>query len=224
MALIAERLVLYFGSFTGGESGLLGVTQISSFLGVTQIPNSITTEYYISLIFFGLVFIILYRMTRSPLGLIFTSISGDEIATASTGINVTKIKTFAFVFSSIVAGFAGAMFGHSIAGGVSPSHVITLAINIEIIVAALVGGIGTITGAGIGGILYTYIYKVSEGIRTQVPLTNIQFPEVQNIVFWSAILLFIFFYQKGIIQIFKDIRNKLGNKSTMNGRGDNNDG
>jgi len=64
------------------------------------------------------------------------------------------------VLSAAIGGLAGAFLAHSNVGSARPSLLINLEISLIVIVASVIGGMGTITGAAFGGILVRVFEKV----------------------------------------------------------------
>ena len=92
--------------------------------------------------------------------------------------------------SGLVGGFAGAMYGHSI-GGFTPEELLGLVVSIEVIIAAILGGMGTITGAAVGGIAF-YLLRIV--LRNADVVSNISF-----LLFGLITLAFLFFLPEGIV-------------------------
>ena len=90
-------------------------------------------------------------LRRSRLGGQMLAVRGDEQAAAAVGISVTKVKVLALVISSGLAGMAGVLLAYS-RGEISPGSFTTL-LSILVIAYAYLGGITSVTGAFIGGVL-----------------------------------------------------------------------
>ncbi|MFQ5795663.1 MAG: branched-chain amino acid ABC transporter permease [Candidatus Bipolaricaulia bacterium] len=148
LPIVARRLILIFSSVTGGEFGLAGIDTISL---------SLEGGYYWSL---GLMITIAWALrwlSRSKIGKIFTAIRENEEVVEAAGINTAKYKTLSFVISSLVAGLGGSFFVHYLMI-VSPNSVLSLSLSIQVIIATVLGGVGTITGPIVGG----YILVVAQ--------------------------------------------------------------
>src|SRR5690606_39197996 len=96
------RLIIYNSiDFTRGDQGL----------NVPGIVDSRTGYYYIFLGALILVVGLIYILLRTRTGRFLQAIRDDEIGAASRGINVVRYKTFAFLVSCAVCGFAGGLYG-----------------------------------------------------------------------------------------------------------------
>src|SRR5258708_26934855 len=77
------------------------------------------------------------------------AIRDGEVVAAASGINLAGYKTLAFAISAFYAGIAGSLFGLA-ARFVSPDS-FPVALSIQLLVGAVVGGLPSIPGPLIGG-------------------------------------------------------------------------
>ncbi|WP_201840489.1 branched-chain amino acid ABC transporter permease [Microvirga zambiensis] len=71
------------------------------------------------------------------------------------GVNLTKVRLWAFGISSALAGLGGGVFA-ILNGFISPQSFLA-AVSINIVIASIVGGTTTITGAFIGGLFIVFV-------------------------------------------------------------------
>ncbi len=135
-----------FGSFGGLPADQLAMHQVSY-----AIVLAITVPVMLALLW-------LCRGTRA--GPAFRAIREDQVLAASLGINTTRYKVFAFGLAAAVAGLAGSLYAYYIQL-VSPT--VSSAGNSALIIGmAVFGGIGTIWGPFVGGLL---LYGLTEALR-----------------------------------------------------------
>jgi len=91
------------------------------------------------------------RIARSPVGLILQASGQDAIEAAALGFNVAKHKLAAFCISAFFSGLAGAMLIFYL-GTASVGTVVDIAVGVNVIIAAVLGGRRTIIGAAVGAI------------------------------------------------------------------------
>lgn len=159
---------------TGGTKGLSGLPTLVS----GAVPN-----YYLS---FAVMFVIgigLWLVVRTRLGTALSAIKMDEDAVKSTGLNTTKLKLFAFMLSAAVAGLAGALYIHYL-GSIAPRGIFDVNFLFTILVAALLGGAGTIIGPIMGAYFLTCLL---EFLRPYIPGTERYF-------IYGLITLVIYYY------------------------------
>jgi branched-chain amino acid transport system permease protein len=92
-------------------------------------------------------------LRRSTLGQRMLAVRADERAAAGAGIDVPRTKMIGFVISAAVAGVSGVLYSYNF-GSVSASRFDVLT-AVAFLAFAYLGGITTVTGAVVGGILVT---------------------------------------------------------------------
>ena len=95
--------------------------------------------------------LILFGLSRSSAGLILQACGQDPIEAQALGFNVSKHKLAAFCVSALFSGLSGALlvFYESTA---SPGTVIDIAVGVQVIIAAVLGGRRTILGPALGAV------------------------------------------------------------------------
>jgi branched-chain amino acid transport system permease protein len=93
---------------------------------------------------------LIHNLTFSQTGRSLTAIREDEIAAEAMATPTTRLKVTAFAISAATAGIAGGLFAHMQAG-VRPED-FRFERSIDMIVMIIVGGLGSISGAILGGI------------------------------------------------------------------------
>ena len=171
--LILQNLIVVFAGLTGGEIGLMVPDVIS-------IDASV--NYWIALGFMVISGAILYTLSRSPVGLILQASGQDKIQAGALGFNVAKHKLVAFLISALFSGLGGALLVFYM-GTASVSTLIDIAVGVQIIIAAVLGGRRTIIGAAIGSI---FLIGMSEALRPTGELATL-------IVSITALFVVLFF-------------------------------
>jgi len=140
--LLLQQMVTVFASVSGGEIGL-------SLPDVLSIDDH--TNYYYALGFLAISGAVLFGLSRSSAGLILQACGQDPVEAGALGFNVAKHKLAAFCVSAFFSGLAGAMLVFYY-GTASPGTFIDLAVGVQVIIAAVLGGRRTIVGAVLGAI------------------------------------------------------------------------
>jgi branched-chain amino acid transport system permease protein len=138
---------------TGGPNGITGIHHPSVLghdFGIDPRPY-----YYALLVLIALIIVVLRNLERSRLGRAWVAIREDEVAASATGINTVTTKLLAFSIGAAVSGFAGAFYGAEL-GIVSPDD-FQFAVSVTALSTVVLGGIGSITGAAVGGLLISFI-------------------------------------------------------------------
>src|ERR1700761_9575638 len=140
--LLLQNVIVLFAGITGGEIGL----DLPDVLAIDD-----TTNYFYALAFMTVSGAILFGLAQSPVGLILQASGQDAIEAAALGFNVTKHKLAAFCISAFFSGLAGAMLIFYL-GTASVGTVVDIAVGVNVIIAAVLGGRRTIIGAAVGSI------------------------------------------------------------------------
>ena len=138
------------------------------FITDLQLTSANLTGFYIVIvvIIVGVV-ILVNNLQRSRLGRAWMAIREDETAAAATGVNTVNIKLLAFAIGASTSGFAGAFYGAKLS--VVNSDQFSFTISITVLSMVVLGGMGNIPGAMIGGILlYFILYKFLPDAPNQV--------------------------------------------------------
>ena len=130
---------------TGGTDGLSGFRRPSLF-GMSL--DDRTTQYYVVLVGFLLVFWFLKRLIRSPLGSIFIGIRENEARMRAIGYPVQRFKLISFVIAGAIAGVGGSLYAFF--NAFVSSDILHWALSGDAIIMVILGGTGTIVGPVIG--------------------------------------------------------------------------
>jgi len=98
----------------------------------------------------AVVMIATWNVTFSQTGRSLLAIREDEIAAEAMATPTTRLKILAFSLSAAGAGIAGGLFAHMQAG-IRPED-FRFEKSIDMIVMIIVGGLGSVSGAAIGGV------------------------------------------------------------------------
>jgi branched-chain amino acid transport system permease protein len=183
-ATLLYKWVMVSSKTFGGEEGLFGIC------GLTDTPLG---NYYFSGILMLVIVFFLYFLSRSSFGLVLRSIGENETASEGSGINTTFYKVSAFVISAFFAGVAGGMYCHAqMHVGPELAHD---SLSGLILMMAVVGGMGSITGPIIGAYLLT---GLNESLRFM--------GELRLLIYSGIVVLVVLFAPKGLLDIIDRIK------------------
>ena len=98
-----------------------------------------------------------YLVFGTKLGRAMRAVSYDMRSAALMGINVDRIVSFTFVTGSALAAAAGLLYAMKYPGLNQPAHATWVLLGLKAFVAAVVGGIGNVRGAVLGGLLIGFV-------------------------------------------------------------------
>ena len=189
MELMYHSMQVVQPKLTGGTRGLSGLPTLVS----GAVPN-----YYLSFLVMFAIGVGLWLLIRTRLGIALSAIRMDEDAVRSSGLNTTRLKLFAFMVSAMVAGIAGALYTHYL-GSISPRGIFEINFLFTILVAALLGGAGTIIGPIIGAYFLTFLLEL---LRPYIPGAG-------RYLIYGVIALVLYYYvPKGLYSLFERLRER----------------
>ena len=139
-------------AITGGYNGLYGWHNPTLF----GHPFIAPIDFYpLALALLLVAALVTMGLRSSRLGRAWASIKDDELAAASSGIGVIRFKLYAYMLGSVWAGLAGALFAAK-DQLVSPES-FTFNASFFAVAVVVLGGMGSIAGVVLGGVLYVVI-------------------------------------------------------------------
>ena len=103
--------------------------------------------------------LLMQSILGSKFGLGLAAIRDNDNTAASTGVNVFGLKLYAFVISAFITGIAGAVF-YVYQGYIEPVSTFNVKWTITLMIATVVGGLGTREGPIVGTIIVVILHFV----------------------------------------------------------------
>jgi len=159
--MMVFSLIWNMRSVTGGDDGLVGIMRAPISLGFFSIPIIKPKYYYFLVLFFlAMSVFLIYRIRRSPFGLVLAGIRENDRRVEFAGISLKNYRLGAFIISGTFAGLAGAL-GTLLESNSSPfsahwSH------SAEPVLVSLIGGIQTFTGPLVGSAVFIVLREIIE--------------------------------------------------------------
>jgi branched-chain amino acid transport system permease protein len=152
VAVFVYYFALQYRPFTQGFSGINGTSPPALFGLSLSDPK---TFYFLALAVSVGAYLAVRQVIRSPFGLTLRGIRDSAPRMAALGYNVTAHKVAAFAFAGLVAAFGGVL-AVWYNGQIAPGS-IDLTRTIDILVIAVIGGLGRLEGAWIGALAVTLL-------------------------------------------------------------------
>jgi branched-chain amino acid transport system permease protein len=147
-------VIARWDDLTGGARGLFGLPRPDPIRlpGVGELTfDSTLSCYYLALFFVLITFLAISRLTRSLVGKRLAAIRGNEILAQSVGINTMWDKVVFLSISTLIAGLSGGLYA-AYMGSLMADQASFLG-SFETLMNVMIGGMGTLAGPIIGGIL-----------------------------------------------------------------------
>jgi len=139
--------------------GRLAGDSFTNVLGLGFDISATVVSYYM----LGIVVVVCYftmrRILNSPFGSVMVAIRENEERAQAIGYNTYWYKLGAFTLSAVFAGVAGAIFA-AYARSVSPESTFYFLVTADALIAAVVGGFGTLAGPLFGDSLVRVLEEV----------------------------------------------------------------
>lgn len=155
------RVIILACDFTGGAKGLRGIPTI---LPKGSDATSLALAKYSYVFWLAVItVVVIWAFVRSRHGRAVIAIREDEIAAEASGIHTTYYKLFAFVMAAFFAGVAGSVYAHHI--GVLDPGKFNFDYSVEILLMAVLGGLGSTTGSIIAAVALTILPEFLRGFE-----------------------------------------------------------
>ncbi len=157
VAEIVRLIALNWEALTNGPVGLLITTLPRVALGARAINwESKVPFYYIIAALAVLAMAATRRLSRARLGAYLLAIREDEDAAEAVGIDTVRAKVLTLALSAFFTGLAGGFYGLYFRY-VDPDAVFPIALSVEMVFIAVVGGLATVVGPVVGAVFLTTI-------------------------------------------------------------------
>ncbi len=104
-----------------------------------------------------LMMVLEYLVFRTKVGTAMRAVSFDIDAAALMGVPVDRVISFTFVLGSVLAAAAGFLYALKYPGLNQPAHSTWVLLGLKAFVAAVIGGIGNVRGAVLGGFIIAFV-------------------------------------------------------------------
>ena len=183
-----------------GHTGIDGIPT-PVFLGVDW--HAAIPFYYLTLVVAILCWQAVSYVSRAPFGLAMQGIRDNPRRMAALGFNVNAHRVAAYVFAALVAALGGILLVWSY-GEIAPGTV-SVSAAIDILIIAVVGGIGAPIGPFIGALIYAVLKTFALDILVALGLDGNRF----RLLIGLGFLAIVFFSPDGVIGLWTRWRNRL---------------
>ncbi|MFP8888565.1 branched-chain amino acid ABC transporter permease [Natrialbaceae archaeon A-CW2] len=178
----------------GDRPSLLGIDQwLVATLGTDPITAYNYTLYYLTVVILLVMLVVTWKIVNSPFGRALDAIGQDRTRAQFIGIPVDRYVWIAFTLSGIYGGIAGGLFA-LLQLHVRPEPVLFVFVSGEILFMAILGGIGTLVGPIIGGIVLIYLLRLARF-----------YVEYYHALTGIVLLLVVFVLPKGMLGTLPEI-------------------
>jgi branched-chain amino acid transport system permease protein len=183
VAEIIRLIALNWESLTAGPMGVqITVMPTVQWFGETINWESKPPFYYMVAVLAAFAMGVTWVVARSRLGAYLVAIREDTDSAEAAGIDTTRTKVIALALSAFIAGLAGGFYALYFRY-IDPDAVFSIAISVEMVFIAVVGGIATTAGPIVGAIFLVVIAEIFRG----------QF-QVGHLIFYGLLMMVVIRY------------------------------
>lgn len=181
------RILALSVSFTGGGVGLM-IPLRESALNMQFISRS--GYVYVVLVFVAVALLITWWLKHSRFGAYLQAVRDNEDSARAIGVNPFRIKLGAIAVSGGLMGAGGAFYAQ-VFQYIDPAIAFGPTTSIEALVAAIVGGIGTLWGPVLGALVLHILADITRNMFGQLP-------GISLVIYGVVLVLIIMFMPRGI--------------------------
>jgi len=194
IALAFPSIVKKMESLTGGGNGktiTVGKGDVPNgfrWKAPSWVPGHLNESSWIFvtvLLIAVVMYLLASNLVRSRVGRATVAVRDNEIGAISSGVNSSRVKVTAFAVSALWTAVGGGCF--ALAGGTIAPDSFGLQRSIELIAGLVIGGIATIIGPALGGVIVEFLPYLSFNA----------FPGPEAYVLYGLILVVLVFFMPG---------------------------
>jgi branched-chain amino acid transport system permease protein len=176
----AVRVIMNNLDITGGASGY----RISE-----DKPFNPLEHYYTAIVAVALAVLVSAIIAHSKFGLALRAIKQDQDAAADLGVNPYTSKLWIHAIAAGLTGIAGGIYARR-AGFFYPGDVFAFQTGINILLIPVIGGIGTVWGPVLGGVVFIIVEET----------ISAKYQDFHLLIYGSLLMLIVLVEPGGLIQ------------------------
>jgi len=170
-----------------------------------------TGYYYIILVMTALAILYTAWLDRHRFGYYLIAVRENERAADALGVDPVKVKTLANVINAFMTGIGGTFFAQYYTY-IHPRLVFGEGPSVQILLFAIIGGLGTVWGPTLGALI---LVPIAEFTRAQLGGSFAGAP----LLFYGAVLMIVMlFMPRGILGVVRDLRQKFAQSESITGK------
>ncbi len=173
-----------WSDLTGGPEGI-SVNELPTPFGLDLFQRR--TQFHLALALLAAALLAAWRVSASRFGHRLEAIREDEDSAMALGVNPTRMKILAFAGSAALTVAGGALYAVHLAF-FEPHGVFDLALSIQLVLMAIVGGMGTVLGPTLGALV----------LLTLQELFRSTFQQASLLIYGVIIVLIVRFAPEGL--------------------------
>ncbi|HEY0837800.1 MAG TPA: branched-chain amino acid ABC transporter permease [Azospirillum sp.] len=180
--------------WTGGSGGFFLPVAADTGNDLLNLRGSPTLFYYVILAMTAGALLVSKRLLHSRLGYQWLAIREEPEAAEAAGVDLFAARIRAVVVSAAMTALGG-VFQAFYFNNLFPEQVFSMGRSLEIILPAIVGGIGTLFGPILGAFILT---PLGEGLTQVIEAMGFDVPGMKQLFYGAALVTIIVFRPDGV--------------------------
>jgi branched-chain amino acid transport system permease protein len=180
--------------YTGGAGGLFIPYESQRIGQWWNLRGGQIMFYYLALLLAVGAILLVARLVRSRIGYHWLAVREDEAAAKALGIDTFRAKMIAVLISSAMTAVGGVFYAFYY-NNLFPAQIFDIGRSIELILAPIVGGIGTIFGPVVGAFLLT---PLGETLIALTEHFGLNAPGTKAVFYGLSLMVIIFLKPTGV--------------------------
>jgi branched-chain amino acid transport system permease protein len=180
--------------WVGGPAGLFLKVQQRDHIDLWNLRGPPAMFYYVALVLCGGTLVLCHRLLHGRAGYYWQAIRENEDAARALGIYTFRWKLLAVAISAAITAVAGVFFAFYY-NSLFPEQVFHMSRSIEIILAPVIGGIGTLVGPVLGAALLTLLGDLSTEL---LDMLGSEIPGVKQVIYGCVLLIVVWYLPHGV--------------------------
>jgi branched-chain amino acid transport system permease protein len=181
-------------AYVGGSGGLFLPVAQYTHNDLLNLRGRPIMFYYVILAMAAAAFLLCHALLKSRVGYYWQAIREDEEAARALGIDTFRYKMYAVVLSGGMTSLAGVFYAFYY-NNLFPEQVFNISRSIELILAPIIGGIGTLFGPILGAFLLT---GLSEVLHEVLAKFGLDVPGAKQVFYGVCLLLVVVLLPDGV--------------------------
>ncbi|TAD91411.1 MAG: branched-chain amino acid ABC transporter permease [Alphaproteobacteria bacterium] len=192
----AEFTRILFDHITvlGGSGGLFLPVGQRSGVDLINLRGGPVMFYYVIFVMTVAITALSWALLRTRLGYQWQAIREDAEAAEAVGVPVFRTKLLAVMLSAGLTALGGVFFAFYY-NTLFPEQIFAKSRSIEMILAPIIGGMGTVLGPLVGALLLTPLGELTMAVIAGLGVTN---AGVRQVVFGVLLILVLWFLPQGV--------------------------
>ena len=183
--------------FVGGSGGFFLPVSSRSSNDLATLRGAPVMFYYLWLAFTIGVLVLCRALLSSRLGYFWLAIREDQEAAQALGINTFRYKIFAVMLSAALTAFGGVLYAFY-NNNLFPSAIFSINRSIDMLLGAIIGGVGTLMGPIIGAFILTPLGETMTALVEPLKGMGAKLDGIKQVFYGLCVVAIVVFQRRGV--------------------------